>query len=1546
MNPQPLKQEYRWSIRKKGKHILNMCARLSFYSGVLLSLMSSMALANPTDGVVAAGAATITSAGNEVQINQTSDRALIEWKSFDIAAGETTRFIQPGANSLALNRVVNSNQISAINGNLLANGRVLVINPNGVIIGPQGNVDTAGFIASTADIGNAAFMNSTDRFDFDRAGNADATVENQGRITVQDAGLALLVAPNVRNSGVIVGNLARLQMGAGDTFGVDFYGDGLLQLSVGASSKLVAENTGALVANGGRVLMSAAAASNVLESVINTTGVIEARSLVNHNGEIVLGGVGANVTVSGKLDASGVQGGNVKVTGNNVLIDSSAALLADADQNGNGGIVDVIADRVAIFRGYISAKGGALFGNGGNVEVSGLGYLSFSGLVDTTAANGETGQLLLDPVDLQIRLGEGDSSNDGDALTTLWMSPGGANGFDDTVSTIYESEIEKQSSNITLRAHRNITVANGGTVTGTYGDGIIELKPGKNLTIETQNDNPSGPTDYAGGINLTGSSFGSNLLFKTTNAGTITITASLGGSSAGDIVLSKLQSETGAINISTDNGAITFNGAVTTAGGSVTASTANSDDIYVKQNITTNGGNLDLLAGNDVHFQNGADINVGGGVVTAVAKDDDVTFDAGSTITSTKTSGTSIILAAGDDFINNAGSGALVTSGTARWLVYSSNPADDTTGGLVNNFKQYNATYGVTAPAQSTGNGFLYKLAPTITAVTTAVSRTYNGTANATLTGATNVVSGAVGGDTVTVSSAGVTGLYNNKNVGTNKTISSLSGSFTMTATNGSVTVYGYSFTAPTTAKGNITAATLTLAAQTDSKTYDGNTDSAATPTIVSGLQTGDSVTGLDQVFDSKNAGSRTLSVSTYTLNDGNSGNNYTVVRNTAAGSIDRAALTIAARADSKTYDGTTSSDETPTVSGKKGSDTVTGLDQVFDSRNAGSRTLLVSAYTVNDGNGGNNYTISTPTASGSISRATLNIYADYDEKTYDGTTASADTPTYTGRKTGDTVTGLDQVFSSRNAGWRTLSVTSYSVNDGNGGNNYNVVLHSALGFIYRAELDLYAVTDTKPYDGTTASDETPTYHGVKTGDSVTGLSQVFSSKNAGNRTLSVNGYTINDGNGGNNYYVDLHHAHGTITRALLTLNATADDKEYDGTRDADVLSYGLSGLVGEETVVASSMSALFDTRHVGEDKTVTIYGITLSNGANGGLASNYTLGETTSTTAEADITHAYLSLEGVYANNKTYDGTTDATLDTEEAGLGGTIFSHSDGEEGSVQDDVSLDDVPDTGFFFDKNAGFYKPVFASGEFTLTGEDAHNYILQQPKSFEADIYRAALTITANDDEKTFDGIPYSGGNGVTYDGFVEGEDESVLGGTIVYGGTSQGAVNTGRYNIRPSLAEGEPEYDGPSDEGGPFDQEGPFEDFESFDFDDDYFPRQEGGAGNYDITYVDGELNITAPPQNPIIFFDELGRPIVSVAAQAIQQDSPFEPFDFSGLDTNVSLGGSPESFAGIEPAAGGDSAEELAGLEPAAGGDGAAGPNGDLSCANAFLENRPCKEE
>ena len=139
----PIARADRWRLLKRGKHLVTLCNRVYFYSGALISLgiamagLSGPALAEPQGGNVTSGSADIGHADGELQIRQNTHRVVIEWDKFNINTGETTRFIQPSSSALALNRVLAESQISFINGNLIANGRIIIINPNGVLESTQ-----------------------------------------------------------------------------------------------------------------------------------------------------------------------------------------------------------------------------------------------------------------------------------------------------------------------------------------------------------------------------------------------------------------------------------------------------------------------------------------------------------------------------------------------------------------------------------------------------------------------------------------------------------------------------------------------------------------------------------------------------------------------------------------------------------------------------------------------------------------------------------------------------------------------------------------------------------------------------------------------------------------------------------------------------------------------------------------------------------------------------------------------------------------------------------------------------------------------------------------------------------------------------------------------------------------------------------------------------------------------------------------------------------------------------------------------------------------
>ncbi|MDP3756801.1 filamentous hemagglutinin N-terminal domain-containing protein, partial [Polaromonas sp.] len=277
-------------------------------SACLMFGLGASAYALPTGGVVAAGGASITSTASTTTITQSTANAAINWQSFGIAAGQTVQFVQPGSTSVALNRVLGADP-SSIMGNLSANGRVFLLNPNGVLFGSGAQVNVGGLVASTMSLSDAKFMSGD--YSFTDAGNG--SVVNQGNITAADGGYVALMGKTVSNQGVISARLGSVALAAGNAVTMDVAGDGLLNVSVtqGAVNALV-ENGGMINADGGRVLLTAQAAGNLLQTAVNNTGVIQAQTIGNRNGTILLLGdmQSGTMNVSGTLDASAPNGGN------------------------------------------------------------------------------------------------------------------------------------------------------------------------------------------------------------------------------------------------------------------------------------------------------------------------------------------------------------------------------------------------------------------------------------------------------------------------------------------------------------------------------------------------------------------------------------------------------------------------------------------------------------------------------------------------------------------------------------------------------------------------------------------------------------------------------------------------------------------------------------------------------------------------------------------------------------------------------------------------------------------------------------------------------------------------------------------------------------------------------------------------------------------------------------------------------------------------------------------------------------------------------------
>jgi filamentous hemagglutinin family protein len=383
-------------------------------TALMFSLGASV-YALPAGGSVAAGGASISNGAAGTTITQSTQNVVINWQSFSIAAGQTVQFVQPNSGSVALNRVSGPDP-SSILGSLSANGKVFLVNPNGILFGSGASVNVGGLVASTLNITDTNFM--AGKYSFTNAGSG--TVVNEGTINA-DGGYVALLGANVSNQGVISARMGSVALAAGNAVTLDVVGDKLLNITVdqGAVNALV-QNGGLIQADGGQVLMTTQAAGNLLSTVVNNTGVIRAQTLSNINGSIKLLGdmQSGTANVGGTLDAS-------------------------APNGGNGGFIETSAAHVNVLP---------------------------SARITTAAAQGLTGNWLIDPVDYTIAATSGDITGAqlGTNLSSSNITILSSSGSVGTGGNINVSDVVSWSANkLTLNAQNNINIDRAMTGTGT-----------------------------------------------------------------------------------------------------------------------------------------------------------------------------------------------------------------------------------------------------------------------------------------------------------------------------------------------------------------------------------------------------------------------------------------------------------------------------------------------------------------------------------------------------------------------------------------------------------------------------------------------------------------------------------------------------------------------------------------------------------------------------------------------------------------------------------------------------------------------------------------------------------------------------------------------------------------------------------------------------------------------------------------------------------------------------------------------------------------------
>lgn len=568
--------------------------------GLAVSLMlafASNAWALPTGGVVSAGSADISGGAGTLTVNQTTQNAVVNWQSFNIGQTEAVRFVQPNSSAVALNRVIGPDP-SSILGSLTANGRVFLVNPNGILFGRGASVNVGGLVASTRNITDSDFMSGQYKF----TGSGNGAVLNQGTINA-DGGYVALLGANISNEGVIVARLGTVALAAGNAFTLDVAGDGLLNVAVnqGAMDALV-QNGGLIRADGGQVLLTAQSAGNLLQSAVNNTGIIQAQTIENRNGSIrLLGDMQAGtVSVGGILDVSGTAtgqtGGNVTVTGHHVglfdgqinasgdagggtvliggdfqgkaltvqnasatYMSADSVINADAITNGNGGTVVLWGNDSTRAKGTITARGGALGGDGGLIETS-AHFLDVSGItVNASAANGDRGLWLLDPANVIIGAGTTNATQIGNVFTP-------------------DSGV------------------NAATVDAGALRGALETAGGTDITITTINNGAPGSAN--GDITVAAA-----LTWTPVGSATLTLNA------AGDVnINADISANRGNLVVCCGRD-INVNALVTTVNGSVLLSAGR--DVNIVRNalnptagITTTDGNIAMCAGRDVLLSN------------------------------------------------------------------------------------------------------------------------------------------------------------------------------------------------------------------------------------------------------------------------------------------------------------------------------------------------------------------------------------------------------------------------------------------------------------------------------------------------------------------------------------------------------------------------------------------------------------------------------------------------------------------------------------------------------------------------------------------------------------------------------------------------------------------------------------------------------------------------------------------------------------------------------------------------------------------------------
>ncbi|ALZ93395.1 hemagglutination protein [Pseudomonas aeruginosa] len=1204
---------------REGRFVLAASSTLMF---AIASINAAMAA--PTGAQFNPNEIKISQQGKTTLIDQSTQRAIINWKGFDVSADEAVRFNQPGVTSSTLNRVT-AGQESVIAGRISAPGQVIIYNSNGVVFSGSAKVDVGSLITTTANISDEHFRQG--KLIFDQPGNPDARIVNDGSISVAEKGLAAFVAPSVANNGVINARLGTVAMAAGNAATIDLYGDGLVSIAVTdpvtrkpQDAQALVSNGGAIQADGGSVLITAEQASRVVDNAVNLSGVILARGTEVREGSVALVSKSGDIQVAGKIDVSGPKsGGDVLVSGQQVALASTASIDArgaaqggsvriggdfqgrgelpraknatlakgasidvSATGKGNGGLAVVWSDGNTRMDGRILARGGAQGGNGGLVETSGKVNLSIadSAYVSVAAPYGNGGTWLLDPTTLRIVASGGTSGSvggangaSGDATVNASVVTGALAGGKVTLSASDRLSVEAPliTSNLggASRGLELIATGPAGAVDISapilFRNGSLAIRAGGNISFL------SGGTPQTSGI----VDLGSGTLWMQTStagkisqqAGTALIAANLAGR-AGSIDLASWDNYAGNLALQTFNGTLKYR--QSNATGVTTSGTV--FDPFINQSMTGTAQNIVSSVGTRILEANSVG-TTGNYTLTADGNSefDRLVFTA---LPYRRVSGSA-------SFPTNDSSDYLVTN--LRYQVNGSNVTATPNGGAPSGFTVAAGNGSVTTWTGNWGTSWGVKGFGGVIGVTDELQYDVG-------TGLTEELIFGLGGKT--------------SRVDTRLDLFMREGAFNSFAERAQVEMFK-----TTTTAGDILSRqqTATLTANDATRVY-GDVNPTLTATM-SGINAIDAYVNsqfndLYQATASTTA-TQASNVGQYAITGNANGSEYfsqryQLVRQDGKLTVTPAQLIVSADAKTKVY-----GDADPTltyqVSGLKNSDTAAGvlsgnLGRVAG-ENVGNYGILQGELGLNTAN----YTLSYVGNDLRITPAQLNVIADAKTKVY-GDLDPALTYQVSGLKRGDTAGAVLNGGSLNRVAGENVGV--YGINQGGLGlvsSNYTLNYQGNNLTITKALLNVIADAKTKVYGD---ADPSLTYQvsGLKNGDTAGavlnggGLVRV-SGENVGNYAIQQGGLGLVSGN----YDLAYQGNNLTITKALLNVIADAKTKVYG---DADPsLTYQVSGLKNGDTAGAVLNGGSL-SRVAGEN--VGVYGI--NQGGLGLVSANYDL--------------------------------------------------------------------------------------------------------------------------------------------------------------------------------------------------------------------------------------------------------------------------------------------------------------------------------------------------